>query len=178
MKDIIVVEGVHDEIKVKLAIPDASCVITNGSEISDSTIAMLKELSKTHSIIIFTDPDSPGERIRAKITEAIPNAKQAFLRKKDCISSNKRKVGIEHASRECILESLAHVYTPSSEEDTITIRDLYSLGLNGDSNSARLRDLISDYLNIGRPNAKTFLKRLNLLQITKGELEEIICRVK
>ncbi len=178
MKDIIVVEGVHDEIKVKLAIPDASCVITNGSEISDSTIEMIKELSKTHSIIIFTDPDSPGERIRVKITEAVPNAKQAFLRKKDCISNNKKKVGIEHATKECILESLAHVYTPSNESDTITIRDLYALGLNGDRNSQKLRDLISDYLNIGKPNCKTFLKRLNLLQITKEELENIICKVK
>ena len=37
---------------------------------------------------------------------------------------------------------------------------------------------ISDVLNIGRPNAKTFLKRINLLRITKEELGELICKVK
>ena len=178
MEDIIVVEGTHDEIKVHLAYPEANCVITNGSEISDETIRLIKELSKRHNIIIFTDPDSPGERIRQKITEAVPEAKQAFLRKKDCISNNKKKVGIEHASKECIIESLSHVYTPSSMPDTIFNTDLYALGLNGDNNSAKLRDKISDYLNIGKPNCKTFLKRLNLLQISLEELKEIICKVK
>ena len=85
--DIIVVEGTHDEIKVKAAYPNAECVITNGSEISNETIELIKELAKTHRIIIFTDPDSPGERIRSIITNEIPSASQAFLRKKECISN-------------------------------------------------------------------------------------------
>ena len=176
--DIIVVEGTHDEIKVKAAFPNANCVITNGSEISDDTIKLIKELSKKHRIIIFTDPDSPGERIRSIITNAVPNASQAFLRKKECISNNNKKVGIEHASIEAIKEALANIYTPIDLEDTISLLDLYELGLNGFSDSKILRDKISDILNIGKPNAKTFLKRLNLLQITKKELEDLICKVK
>ena len=110
--DIIVVEGTHDEIKVKAAYPNAECIITNGSEISDDTIELIKEMSKKHRIVIFTDPDSPGERIRSIITNAIPNASQAFLRKKECISNNKKKVGIEHASIDAIKEALESVYTP------------------------------------------------------------------
>ncbi|MDY5983315.1 MAG: ribonuclease M5 [Anaeroplasma sp.] len=176
--DIIVVEGTHDEIKVKAAYPNAECVITNGSEISKETIELIKELAKRHRIIVFTDPDSPGERIRSIITNEIPNASQAFLRKKDCISNNKKKVGIEHASIEAIRQSLENVYTPSILIDTITIYDLYSLGLIGDKNSKILRDKISFILNIGKPNAKTFLKRLNLLQITKGSLRDLLCKVK
>ena len=152
--DIIVVEGTHDEIKVKAAYPNAECVITNGSEISNETIELIKELAKTHRIIIFTDPDSPGER------------------------NNKKKVGIEHASIEAIKASLENVYTPSVLKDTITNKDLYSLGLIGDKNSKILRDKISFILNIGKPNAKTFLKRLNLLQITKGSLRNLLCKVK
>lgn len=176
--DIIVVEGTHDEIKVKAAYPNAECIITNGSEISDDTIELIKEMSKKHRIVIFTDPDSPGERIRSIITNAIPNASQAFLRKKECISNNKKKVGIEHASIDAIKEALESVYTPSKLEDTITISDLYLLGLNGNSESKILRDKISDILNIGKPNAKTFLKRLNLLQITREELLNLLCKVK
>ena len=176
--DIIVVEGSHDEIKVKAAYPNAECIITNGSEISDDTIKLIKEMSKKHRIIIFTDPDSPGERIRSIITNAVPNASQAFLRKKECISNNKKKVGIEHASIEAIKEALDSIYTPNKLEDTISLRDLYDLGLNGNIESKILRDKISDILNIGKPNAKTFLKRLNLLQITREELEDLLCKVK
>ena len=178
MASIIVVEGVHDVARLKAIYPDCNCVITNGREIDKSTIDYIKELSKTHEIIIFTDPDSPGERIRSIINDAVPNAKQAFLRKRDCISNNKKKVGIEHASKDVIIEALDNVYSPTSNEDVITMNELFELGLNGYSNSAILRDKISDYLNIGKPNCKTFLRRLNLLQINKEELKEIICKVK
>ena len=92
MSSVIVVEGVHDVARLKAIYPDCNCVITNGREIDSSTIEYIKELSKTHEIIIFTDPDSPGEKIRNIITNAVPNAKQAFLRKKDCISNNEPKL--------------------------------------------------------------------------------------
>jgi ribonuclease M5 len=140
---VIVVEGIHDEARLKSIYPDCNCVITNGREIDDSTIEYIKELSKTHEIIIFTDPDSPGEKIRNIITTAVPNAKQAFLRKKDCISNNKKKVGIEHASKEAIINALENVYSPTLNEDVITMDELFELGLNGNSNSAVLRDKIS-----------------------------------
>lgn len=173
MNSVIVVEGIHDEAKIKAVYPKANVIITNGREISDSTLNMIKQLSESNEIIIFTDPDSPGEAIRRRITEIVPNAKQAFLRKKDAISKNKKKVGIEHADVECIKESLDNLYTFNKKEETIKMIDLYNLGLNGFSNSKILRDKISEYLNIGKPNAKTFLNRLNLIQISLEELKEL-----
>lgn len=178
MDDIIVVEGTHDVIKIHEAYPLANCVITNGSEISIETIKYIKELSKTHNIIVFTDPDYPGERIRSKIVEIVPNCKHAFIRKKDAHSSNNKKLGVEHASKEVIIECLKDVYNVSNNIETITNIDLYELGLNGMPNSSELRDKISDILNIGRPNNKTFLKRLNLIGMTKERLEEILCQIK
>ena len=56
--------------------------------------------------------------------------------------------------------------------------DLYMLGLTGFSNSKILRDKISEHLNIGMPNAKTFLKRLNLIQISLEELKELCQRLE
>lgn len=176
--DIIVVEGIHDVSKVKEVYPNANCIITNGREISSETKKCIKKLSENNQIIIFTDPDSPGEKIRSIITEIVPNAKQAFLRKKDCISSNHKKVGIEHASKESIKASLENVYSVSKDIETISLNELYSLGLVGSNDSAILREKLSDYLNIGKPNAKTLLKRLNLIGITKKELEDILCQLK
>ena len=173
MNCVIVVEGIHDEMKIKSVYPDANVVITNGSEISQITLDHIKKLSETNEIIIFTDPDSPGEAIWKRITEVVPNAKQAFLRKKDAISINKKKVGIEHATKEIIMDSLENVYTFTESNNNITMADLFNLGLNGSANSQMLRDKISEYLNIGKPNAKTFLKRINLIQISFEELKEL-----
>lgn len=173
MSSVIVVEGLHDKIRVESVFPDANIVITNGSEISEGIIELIKNLSKTNEIIIFTDPDSPGEKIRNQISLAVPNAAHAFLRKKDAFSKNKKKVGIEHASKGCILESLSYLYSNQGQPDTISLTDIYELELMGMPNSGSLRERISDELNIGKPNAKTFLKRVNMLQIKKEELKEL-----
>ncbi len=179
MNDVIVVEGLHDVIKIKSVYPDAFCVITNGSEISDETLRYIKKLSESHNIIIFTDPDSPGERIRNKVLSVVPNAKNAFIRKKDAISHNRRKIGVEHATREIIKLSLEDVYNTSSRElGNITNNDLFELGLNGNSSSSIYREMISDKLNIGRPNNKSFLKRVNQIGLTLDELKELLCQVK
>lgn len=176
--DIIVVEGIHDEAKVKEVFPDASCIITNGSEISNNTINCIKELSKANNIIIFTDPDSPGERIRTIISQAVPSCKHAFLRKNECISNNKKKVGIEHASKKSIYDSLKNVYSNQVLEETFFLKDMYDLGLIGSKNSATLRDKLSNILNIGKPNAKTFLKRINLINKNRKDIEELLCQLK
>lgn len=173
MNSVIIVEGIHDEMKIKSVYPHADVVITNGREISQATLDMIKKISENNEIIIFTDPDTPGEAIRKRITDIVPNAKQAFLRKKVAISKNKKKVGIEHASEKDIKEALENLYVFNESCSNITISDLYNLGLNGMGNSAILRDRISEYLNIGKPNAKTFLKRLNLIQISLEELKEL-----
>lgn len=173
MNSVFVVEGIHDEMRIKSIYPSAQVVITNGREVSQQTIEMIQELSRTNDIIIFTDPDYPGEKIRELIATAVPTAKHAFLRKKDAISKNHKKVGIEHASRKCIEESLATVYTPIQGPDQITMQDLFELGLNGRPESAQLRELVSSKLNMGRPNTKTFLKRLNMFQISKEELMKL-----
>lgn len=174
-EDIIVVEGNHDVIKIKKAFPNANCCITNGSEISLDTIKYLKEMSKLHRIIIFTDPDSPGEKIRSEILKEIPNALNAFIRKKDSISKNNKKVGVEHASIEDIKKALDGIYNSEivTKESNIKLSDLYDLGLIGDVNSSIIRDKISDMLNIGRPNSKQFLKRINSLGLELDKLKEL-----
>ena len=171
---IIVVEGIHDQMRIQSLFKDCHVVITHGREISQETIDMLITLSKNNDIILFLDPDGPGEKIRNIITNAIPNAKQAFMPKYKCISNNRKKVGIEHASDEDIIQALNKVYTPNSVKGNITINDLYSLGLIGSDYSMKLRDEVSLRLNIGKPNAKTFLKRINLYSITLEELKDLV----
>lgn len=169
---IIVCEGTHDEAKIKEVFKDAFCITTNGSEVSKGTLNMIKEYAKTNEIIIFTDPDYPGERIRNLVLTVAPNASHAFIKKDLCISKNHKKVGVEHASKEDIIDALKNLYNPSKYQNHLNMDDLYSLGLVGKESSKKLRDKISLKLNIGCPNAKTFLNRLNSFGITKEKILE------
>ena len=178
MKNVVVCEGYHDLEKIKKAVPGIECIITDGSKVKDETLQMIKSLSNSANIIIMTDPDYPGERIRTIVTNAVPNAKHAFIKKEKCISNNHKKVGIEHASIEEIKKALDTVISSTTKCNLITNNDLYELGLNGDINSRVLRDKISDKLNIGRPNCKTFLNRVNLLDLSYKDLEDLVCQIK
>ncbi|MBP5444739.1 MAG: ribonuclease M5 [Acholeplasmatales bacterium] len=164
-KEIVVVEGLHDLERLKSIYPDIDVLITNGSEI-DKFLPTIVEASKKRDIILFLDPDYPGERIRKKIQSVIPNAKHAFLKKDLAISKNHKKVGIEHAKKEDIIEALESVLSPSETTGEITYLELYDLGLFGNENSAKLRDEVCLKLNIGHTNGKTFLKRINMFNIS------------
>jgi len=172
--EVIVVEGEHDKERILRLIPEALVIITNGSEISKTTLETIKGLSKEHDIILFLDPDSPGERIRNIIEQAVPNVKHAFLEKKKAIDERKHKVGVEHAKDEDILASLNNLLTKSDKVGTLTFNDLYELGLIGVSSSSSKREQLSQVYPLGKTNGKSLLKRLNYLGITRKELEEIL----
>ena len=171
---IIVCEGTHDEHKILAAYPNARCVITNGSEIGEDTLNLIKELSKKYEIVIFTDPDSPGEKIRKRIVEIVPNAKHAFIKKDKCISTNNKKVGVEHATLTDIKEALENLLSPRDDVEPLTLSDLYELGLSGTPESSKLRQALGKKLNIGNPNTKTFIKRIAMLGIDKEKLKTMV----
>ena len=63
IKEIIVVEGKDDTTAIKRAV-NADTIETNGSAVNDETIEKIKLAQTTRGVIIFTDPDFPGEKIR------------------------------------------------------------------------------------------------------------------
>lgn len=171
--EIVVVEGLHDLERLKSIYEDIDVLITNGSEIEENLPTII-EASKKRDIILFLDPDYPGERIRKKITEVIPNAKHAFLKKDLAISKNKKKVGIEHAKKEDIIDALNNVLTPSKNSENVAYLELYNLGLFGNENSQKLRDKVCEKLNLGHTNGKTFLKRINMFNIDIKTIENTL----
>lgn len=78
IKEIIVVEGKSDTVAVKRA-AGADTIETNGSAIDELTLTRIRHAQETRGVIVFTDPDFPGRRIRAIIEERIPGVKHAFL---------------------------------------------------------------------------------------------------
>lgn len=176
IQEIIVVEGKQDTNKIKTAVR-ADTIETNGSAISEETLKVLVHAAKKRGIIIFTDPDFAGERIRHIISKRIPESKHAFLSKDKARSHReKESLGIEHATIEDIREALTHVYDVQEEgfKSNITQKDLIRSGLIGHPHAQTRRARLGDLLHIGSTNGKQLLRRLHMFQITKDELNRAI----
>lgn len=165
---IIVVEGKSDVSLLSNYI-DSEFVITNGSEISKETIDYLKSKSQTTKIYILTDPDSPGKRIRDVLDANIDGLIHCFIKKETSIKHG--KVGVAEGNIDEIIESLSiGITTKKNERGNLTMNDLVNLGYAGDNKSKKKREFLSNNLHLGFCNAKTLLKRLNYLGITKEQL--------
>ena len=81
IREVIVVEGKDDEAAVKKAV-DAEVIITSGLGIEEKTIERICHAQQRTGVIIFTDPDFPGEKIRKMISEKVPGCKHAYLPRK------------------------------------------------------------------------------------------------
>ena len=168
IKGVLVVEGKSDVAFLENYI-DAEFVITNGSDVPESTIEYLKELAKTKEIIVLTDPDYPGKQIRTKLDKEIPNLKHCFISKERAIAHG--KVGVAEADIEEVLNSLEHLFTNEKDQKGyLTANDMYELGLSGNENSEILREKISKHFHLGHNNSKSLLKKLNTLCISKEDI--------
>lgn len=178
VKEIIVVEGKSDTNKIKQAV-QADTIETNGSALSKETLALIKHAHEKRGVIIFTDPDFPGNKIRQTIEREIPGCKHAFLPKKEALAKSESKsVGIEHASVAAIRHALAHIQETAEEIKTnIDRKDLIAHGLIGTSDAKRLREELGIELHIGYTNGKQLLQRLQMFQISKEELNQAMLRI-
>jgi ribonuclease M5 len=177
IQEVIVVEGYHDLAKLKQINPIWDIVITNGSEISEETMNELELLQEKRGLILFMDPDYPGERIRTQIAQRINNAKHAYIEKEKCISDNGKKVGVEHASNDDIKQALERVVTPVNyQKNLLTYQDIFELGLSGCSLAKENRKIVSSITGIWLGNGKNTLLKLNMFGIKKEEIIEYLKR--
>ncbi len=172
IKETIVVEGKNDS-KVLKAIFDCETIETGGTSLSTSVFEQIEEAIKQTGVIIFTDPDTPGNQIRTKIKQKYSQVKEAFIPKKKAKTT--KKVGVEHAKKEDIINALEHVMTfsPTKKSD-LCLWDMIDLGLSSAKYADERREFIGEKLHIGNANTKTFLHRLKHYGIQKEELQELI----
>ena len=170
-KQIIIVEGRSDTQKLQNVFGDIKTIETGGSSISHEVIEQIKSLSD-QELVVFTDPDFQGERIRKIITEIAPNVQHAFLTKDQAKPDNKGKLGIEHANFADIKSALENSLTPIQNSNEIKIDYLRELGLIDETDSFTKRQKIANKLGIGQVNGKQFLKRLNLFNISSKRLKD------
>ena len=180
MKEIIIVEGKKDTQAIRRAV-DADTIETNGSALSEQVLNEIERAWKKRGVIVFTDPDAAGERIRRIISERIPNVKHAFLPPDQ--ARKQQKIGIEFSSNEAIVRALEQVREQREMDDEgydfpISWENYMECGFVGKPYSAELRRKVADQLGIGYGNAKTFYRRLAMLQVSSAELADALAEAR
>ena len=164
IKEIIVVEGKDDISAVKRAV-DAEIISTSGLGLTEKTIDLIKKASENRGVIILTDPDFPGKKIRNMISSQIENCKHAFIPRDK--ANKKGNIGVENATPEAIREALANARAEVLDRRTeFSNEDMLYYGLVGNDNASKIRSKLGDILGIGYCSAKQFLKMLNKYGIT------------
>lgn len=166
IKEIVIVEGKTDTQLLK-ELYDVDTIETHGLALNDKTLELIKEASLTRGVIVLTDPDYPGLKIRNQVDQVVDNCKHAFVNKKDAIG--KKKLGIAEANKEAVKKAIENVVTFSKHTESITWQEFISLDIIGDK---KRRMKVYDFFHLGYGNAKTLFKRLNMLGITKKMIEE------
>lgn len=174
--EVIVVEGKDDTANLR-RFYEVDTYETRGSAINQDDLERIAKLQELRGVIVFTDPDYNGERIRKIIMQEIPQAKHAFLNRGEAVPKSKtkgRSLGVEHASFEDLEKALSGLVGSYEDENffDITKFDLMRLGLLMGKDSRKRREYLGEALRIGYCNGKQLLKRLELFGVSLAEVED------
>ena len=177
LREVIVVEGKKDVAAVRRAI-DADCLLTGGFTLGPQILEQIQSAAKKRGIIVLTDPDSAGEKIRRYLGTRFPEAKHAFVARGAATGQNGR-AGVEYAEPDDIRSALAKVKTEEVKESkTFSMDDMVRYRLTGDTSSSLRRQMLGNSLGIGWANSKTFLSRLNRYGVTMQEFEAAMAELE
>ena len=161
---VIVIEGEGDKAFLSSFVK-AYFFVTNGLDISKEKLEFLKLASEKKEIIVLTDNDDSGEKIRNKINLAVSSAKNVkisgFSRK------NYKKSGVAESTQEEIIRLLK----PYSTTNDFEVVD-YELGslISLSENPSQIREEIINKYHLLEGGNKSIENQLNILGISKEEL--------
>lgn len=121
IKQIIIVEGKSDTDKLKKIYGnDLKTIQTKGLSLNKKTLEMIKELNNKTGVIIFTDPDGAGKKIRQTIIDYLDNKVLNAFISKDDINKNSKKIGIAEASDQAIKKALDNLISYDKNNNSLS----------------------------------------------------------
>ena len=192
IKETIIVEGKYD--KIRLApLFDANIIELGGFRIYNNKdrLALIRKIAEKNGIIILTDSDSAGFRLRHYLSSAIPkaNIKNVFI--PDIHGKEKRKakpgkenlLGVEGMTTEVLLSAFKKAgIDPESEKsertEPLTKAFLYEVGLSGVENSSELRKRLCEYYSLPKMMTANSLAEILPIITTKEELFSTLEKIK
>ena len=175
IKETIVVEGKFDKEQLK-KVTDAPIICTGGFSLytGKSIINSIRAMAKKTGIIVLTDSDSAGFRIRNYIKQCVGGqgvVKHAYIptvegkERRKQVGGKEGLLGVEGMSEELlteILKSVTEEYVPIEQGQKITKAMMYEDGLSGGSESAEKRQRLAKILGLPiRMSANAMLEVLN-----------------
>ena len=182
----IIVAGKYDKIKLD-SIIQGVILVTNGYRIfkDPEKMALIRYFAAHTGIIILTDSDRAGFRIRSYLKGSIPEGKITHVYIPDIFGKEKRKdkpsaegkLGVEGMERSVLEDAFrrAGVLTETAPvRSGLTRLDLYELGLTGGRDSASRRRALLEQLGL-----PTLLSTGGMLEVlntmmTRQELEAFL----
>lgn len=158
----VIVEGRYDKIKLS-SIIDGIIIETDGFGIFNNKEKqrLIRKLAEAKGLLILTDSDSAGFKIRSFIRGIVPaeQIKHAYIpdifgkEKRKAEPSKEGKLGVEGVNIQIIIDALekAGVLCEESEKTErreITKLDLYEDGLSGKPDSDALRKKLLKHLDL------------------------------
>ncbi len=192
IKEVLVVEGKYDKIKLS-AVLDTIIIETDGFAIfkDKEKQRLIRFLSEKRGIIVMTDSDSAGFKIRSFINGITKseNIKNVYMpdiygkEKRKTEASKEGKLGVEGMKTEVIMSALEKagvLCTENSKTESreITRTDFFEDGISGRDNSSEIRKALAKELYLPeRISASSLLKIINTY-LTYDEYKDAINRAK
>lgn len=183
IRELIVVEGKNDAEAVRRALGQVDIIWTEGYGLSEDKLQFIAEAAKRQGVIVLTDPDSVGNRIRERIRQRVPLAKHVYLAQEAACKNG--DIGVENASPPEIQRAFAHIWGEGAQVQgddrrplKLSAEILVAAGLAGLPESQAKRKRVGKILGIGDCNAKQFLKRLHQFGISEAEFWQAVREVQ
>ena len=192
IKEAVIVEGKYDKIKLS-GIIDTVIIETDGFAIfkDKEKQKLIRFLSEKRGIIIMTDSDSAGFKIRNFINGITKseNIKNVYIpdiygkEKRKTESSKEGKLGVEGMQTEIImiaLEKAGVLYDENNKNsgNEITHTDFFEDGVSGGKNSSEIRKALAKELELPEIISSSSLLKIINSYMTYDEYKEAIKTVQ
>lgn len=190
LRQALVVEGRYDQIRLD-SVVQATVVRTNGFRIfrDRETLELIRLLAKKTGVIILTDSDAAGFKIRRFLNGAVREGQVIHAYIPDLPGKEPRKarpskegtLGVEGVSGEQILTALRQAGVLFSQEAAperpITKLDLFQDGLTGGEGSAGRREALKRQLGLPAHLTTNALLTLLNTMLTYEQYRELLTRL-
>ena len=186
----IIVEGKYDKIKLDSVI-DGIILVTNGFRIfhDKEKLGLIRYYAKKTGIIILTDSDSAGRKIRGYIKGTVPEGKVMNVYIPDIFGKEKRKekpsaegkLGVEGIVTKVLLEAFRKAGITASSGgkwSDITKQTLFELGLSGGKCSSELRVKLQKKLGLPSLMSASALVDVLCTMTDSAGLEQMVKELK
>lgn len=191
LKETVIVEGKYDRIRLA-ALCDANIMELGGFRIYNNKerLALIRRIAEKTGIILLTDSDSAGFRLRHYLCSAIPKANIKNVYIPAVSGKEKRKnrpgkeglLGVEGMTTEALRKAFAAAgITPEKEQErkpALSTAELYAMGLSGGENSSVLREKVCAYFELPKLLSTKALGEVLPVLTDREELLAVLKKIK